>query len=79
MVYSPKIREELIPALYHYSKHLEEPMTRTVDRLIYRALMEEPLPDSANSLLPSGDDPYFRELAQSYVTNRLHEESSRDQ
>lgn len=75
MVYSPKIREELIPALYHYSQHLNEPMTRTVDRLLYRALKEESLPDSASSLLPNGEDPYFRELALSYAPIRVQEKT----
>ena len=33
-MYSPKIKEELIPYLYRLSRHLGQPMTRTVDQII---------------------------------------------
>ncbi len=66
MVYSPKIREELIPALYHYSKHLQEPMTRTTDRLIYQGLATESLPEPVTLVLPGLDHPYFRDLMIAY-------------
>ena len=65
-MYSPKIRDELIPVLYHYSKHMEEPMTRTVDRMIYRSLRQAPLPSEASIQLPDLSHPYFRDLVAAY-------------
>lgn len=52
-MYSPKICEELIPVLYHTAKAQALPMTRLVDKLIYRALLLEPLPFEAFQRLPA--------------------------
>lgn len=52
MVYSPKVNEDLIPPLYHYSKSIGKPMTKTVNRLITRGLLLEPLPAKAIESLP---------------------------
>ena len=40
-MYSPKIAEELIPALYREAKARRVPMTRLVDRLLREALDTE--------------------------------------
>ena len=40
-MYSPKIREDLIPRLYQIAKKAGIPMTRWVNRLIETALREE--------------------------------------
>lgn len=37
-MYSPKIKEQHIPALYHLGKHLKKPMTRLVDEAIRQYL-----------------------------------------
>lgn len=37
-MYSPKIREDLIPYLYNLSRHLGQPMTKTVNQFIEQAL-----------------------------------------
>jgi hypothetical protein len=33
-MYSPKIRDDLIPLLYRLSRHEEKPMTRIVDEIL---------------------------------------------
>jgi len=37
-VYSPKIRDDLIPPLYQWAKRLEIPMTRLVSSLLAHAI-----------------------------------------
>jgi hypothetical protein len=37
-MYSPKINEQHIPALYHLGKHVKKPMTRLVDKAIRQYL-----------------------------------------
>lgn len=37
-MYSPKIREDLIPYLYRLSRHLGQPMTKTVDYLLRQSI-----------------------------------------
>jgi hypothetical protein len=37
-MYSPKIREDLIPYLYKLSRHLGQPMTKTASQFIEEAL-----------------------------------------
>lgn len=37
-MYSPKIREDLIPYLYKLSRHLGQPMTKTVNYFIEQAI-----------------------------------------
>lgn len=37
-MYSPKIREDLIPYLYRLSRHLGQPMTKTVNQFIDEAI-----------------------------------------
>ena len=39
-MYSPKIRDELIPAIYRMAKETGVPMTAWVNRLIEKALAE---------------------------------------
>ncbi len=39
-MYSPKIRDELIPAIYRMAKEARVPMTAWVNRLIEKALSE---------------------------------------
>ena len=58
-------------------KHLKEPMTHTVNRLLYHALRGESLPEQASVALPSLAHPYFRELAKAYcvATNEGREGS----
>ena len=46
-MYSPKIDEGLIPALYHTAKNRGFPMTELVKTLLIKALTEEDLPESA--------------------------------
>jgi len=37
-MYSPKIREDLIPYLYRLSRHLGQPMTKTVNQFLEQAI-----------------------------------------
>jgi hypothetical protein len=37
-MYSPKIREDLIPYLYKLSRHLRQPMTKTASQFIEQAI-----------------------------------------
>ena len=39
-MYSPKIKEELIPVLYRLAREMKIPMTRLVSSLIEKALKE---------------------------------------
>ena len=39
-MYSPKIKEELIPVLYRLAKEMKIPMTRLVSSLIEKSLEE---------------------------------------
>ena len=50
-MYSPKISEDLIPALYHTAKAKHIPMTKLVRDLILKALASEELPENALSCL----------------------------
>ncbi len=50
-MYSPKIDESLIRPLYFYSKYLEQPMTRTVNQLLYESLSRRDLPKEAQELI----------------------------
>lgn len=49
-MYSPKINERLIPALYRSAKAQSLPMTKLVDRLLLQALSVEPLPAEAYAM-----------------------------
>ena len=46
-MYSPKIDEALIPALYHTARARRVPMTRLVAQLLRKALKAEALPEAA--------------------------------
>lgn len=37
-MYSPKIKEDLIPYLYQLSRHLGQPMTKTVDYFLRQGI-----------------------------------------
>lgn len=50
-LYSPRIRADLIPVLYHTAKGRTMPMTSLVDILIYKALAVEPIPPAARGHL----------------------------
>lgn len=55
-MYSPKISEDLIPELYHMSRKLTQPMTKTVDEILRSYLNvykkhEEISPRTLNSVL----------------------------
>ena len=39
-MYSPKIREDLVPYLYRLSRHLGQPMTRTVNAFLEQAISQ---------------------------------------
>lgn len=52
-MYSPKIRRELIPALYVHSKEVGVPMTNTVNRYIVQGFASEALSDEVEGKLPS--------------------------
>lgn len=55
-MYSPKISEALIPALYRLGKARHIPMTRLVDSLIRKALQSEELPVEAKEMQGVGND-----------------------
>lgn len=58
-MYSPKIDETLIPALYLTAKARRLPMTRLVAQLIRKALKAEALPQAAKeALLAAGQTEY---------------------
>lgn len=52
-MYSPKIAEKLIPALYHAAKAQDVPMTILVNRLLTEALARENLPQTARDAFVS--------------------------
>lgn len=60
-MYSPKIAEGLIPALYHTAKAKRMPMTRLVEILIRKALAAEDMPQAAMDVL---SDPHSRGSSQ---------------
>lgn len=53
-MYSPKISEELVPALYRWAKEQKMPMTRLVDGILREALADRSQsvnsPDTESSL-----------------------------
>ena len=57
-MYSPKIDESLIPALYHTARARRVPMTRLVAQLIRKALKAEALPEAALAALTAGQKEY---------------------
>ena len=57
-MYSPKIDESLIPALYHTARARHVPMTRLVAQLIRKALKAEVLPEAALVALTVGQKEY---------------------
>jgi hypothetical protein len=57
-MYSPKIDESLIPALYHTARARRVPMTRLVAQLIRKALKTELLPQEATQALAAGQNEY---------------------
>lgn len=57
-MYSPKIDESLIPALYHTARARRVPMTRLVAQLIRKALKAETLPEAALAALKAGQKEY---------------------
>jgi hypothetical protein len=58
-MYSPKIDDKLIPALYHTARARRMPMTRLVAQLIRKALKAEALPQEAkDALLAVGQTEY---------------------
>ena len=57
-MYSPKIDEALIPALYHTARARRVPMTRLVAQLIRKALKTELLPQEAVQALAVGQTEY---------------------
>jgi hypothetical protein len=55
-LYSPKIHDKLIPALYRTARDRSIPMTRLVNGYIYRSLLVERLPKEAYERLPCKSD-----------------------
>jgi hypothetical protein len=49
-MYSPKIRDPLIPILFLLGQHRKQPMTKVVQDLILEALTRTELPD--NTVIP---------------------------
>ena len=58
-MYSPKIKEELIPRIYRLGKLKKVPMTRLVNEILQRALLEleEKEGGNGNPLLNRGNEP----------------------
>lgn len=48
-MYSPKIAEDLIPALYRLARDRKVPMTKLVDGFIRKVLAEDVHPDSCQT------------------------------
>ena len=68
-MYSPKIRDDLIPLLYRLARQEGKPMTRLVDEIlraeVERRLQtagEHPIPDPAESLKKTPDERRTEEL-----------------
>ncbi len=64
-MYSPRIDEDLIPALYHTAKDRGYPMTELVRTLLIKALTEEDLPKAA------------REAYEDYLAGRQQNDDTR--
>lgn len=56
-MYSPKIREDLIPQLYRLAKRLEMPMTRLVNALLTHGIERLEQGVEHVSELPAGSSP----------------------
>jgi hypothetical protein len=54
-MYSPKIEESLIPALYRLAQSRRTPMTRLVSHLIRRGLKGAHLPEDVLEVLATED------------------------
>ncbi|RJR45233.1 MAG: hypothetical protein C4576_12345 [Desulfobacteraceae bacterium] len=48
-MYSPKIRDDLIPRIYHVAKGAKVPMTRWVNQILERALADHGCPEAVAS------------------------------
>ena len=62
-MYSPNIRNDLIPLLYRLARQEGKPMTRLVDEILrveverrFRAASEHPIPDPSESLKKTPDE-----------------------
>ena len=53
-MYSPKIKEDLIPTIYRLSKENKAPMTKVVDGILRSALNGSRSPLKENPLIPVG-------------------------
>lgn len=59
-MYSPKIREDLIPALYLHSKDLGEPMTGVANRYIVQGFASDFLSDTVKLKLPRSYEAHLK-------------------
>jgi hypothetical protein len=58
MMYSPKISEDLIHALYRIGKREKEPMTKVVDRFLRKSITDYLNENAISSEEVSADDIY---------------------
>ena len=77
-MYSPKIREDLIPVLYQIGKEEQKPMTRVVDEILrgclsvrqqystleHEGVLEKLVLGQESSLIRGSCDPALNEIAQ---------------
>lgn len=54
-MYSPKIREDLIPQLYFLAKKAKKPMTKVVDGILRPALTDIRASEITQDLLKGGE------------------------
>lgn len=73
-LYSPKIRDDFIPALYHHSRDLGCPMTVTVNRYVAQGFASDALSDETKIKLPSGYAEDISALGLDEIVNSAYSE-----
>ncbi len=77
-MYSPKIRKEVIPALYIHSKEIGTPMTQTVNRYILQGFASDNLSDKVENALPETFKHSLKSLGLETIVNQEMHNEPRD-
>jgi hypothetical protein len=70
-MYSPRIRDDLIPLLYRIARHEEKPMTRIVDEILRPEIesrmqqLEQSINTPGHNAVSEGERPY--QLKKNYI------------
>ncbi len=72
-MYSPKIREDLIPKLYRLAKARKQPMTTLVNDLIEESLVGEEIPETAEEIRRKWSEEKARKRKEASVRRLLRQ------